>query len=213
MGGKAVPASGVGGGGMNNGAMERTSGTGAFDDVHPWDSAMQGSNPSAGRASNPAGPGGGDIDWVGQPAGSSGKRKNPWGSGDRVPPRGPWSSLRFNNKPCREKSVGSSELPAFHAEPKHRLPQRNLHPLVLSHCTLRPFARPTPPQEAPSSLSSRGLTTAPSPRPSCHEGQSPPCPSRADAARCPRGPSIPCPPLGRERPRETHARARHPDCA
>lgn len=117
MGGKAVPASGVGGGGMNNGAMERTSGTGAFDDVHPWDSAMQGSNPSAGRASNPAGPGGGDIDWVGQPAGSSGKRKNPWGSGDRVPPRGPWSSLRFNNKPCREKSVGSSELPAFHSEP------------------------------------------------------------------------------------------------
>jgi hypothetical protein len=71
---------------MNNGGIERTSGTGAFDDVHPWDSAMQGSNPSAGRASNPAGPGGGDIDWVGQPAGSSGKRRIPWGSGDRVPP-------------------------------------------------------------------------------------------------------------------------------
>ena len=79
---------------------------------------MQGCNPIARRTSNPAGPSGGDITRAGQPAGTSGKRKIPSGSGGRVPP-GSMSSLRSNNKPCRANSVGLSKLPAFHAEPKH----------------------------------------------------------------------------------------------
>ena len=71
--------------------------------------------------------------------------KSQGGSGDRVP-RGSMSSLRSNNKPCREKSVGLSKLPAFHAEPKHALGSSccTTVPSLIQHYTglgLRQLAR------------------------------------------------------------------------
>ena len=105
---------------MKTGGLEAEAQAGRVGVVHPEDRALQGCNPSAGWASEPAGPGGGDIAWVGQPAGPSRKRKIPGGSGDRVPP--PWLDENFAVKPHkarRGKSVGLSDDAAFHAEPKH----------------------------------------------------------------------------------------------
>ena len=90
---------------MKTVGLELEAKAGRIGVVHPEDRALQGCNPSAGWASEPAGPGGGDIARAGQPAGPSRKRKIPGGSGDRVP-RGSTRTLRSNHT----KHAGESPL-------------------------------------------------------------------------------------------------------